>query len=266
MCSVKGESVKQAKQDEWHKQWEMFRDDQLFLFKEWIFPNTLMDFSGKEVLECGCGGGQHTAFVAPYAKNIVAVDLNTIDIAKKRNADLSNVEFIEDDIINMGLGRDFDIVFSIGVLHHTDKPDKAFENLKKHVRPGGKLILWVYSEEGNSLIKHIVEPIRKLLLCRMNRNILYQLSKILTFFMYAPIYSVYSLPFKKLPYYDYFNNFKKLSFCRNCLNVFDKLNAPQVIFISKKMIHNWFNPGEFKEIYINSYMGVSWRATGIKNG
>ena len=78
------------------------------------------DFKDKEVLECGCGGGQHTSFIAPYAKHITAVDLNTTAIARERNKGKANIEFIEADIMTMDLNKQFDIVFSIGVIHHTD--------------------------------------------------------------------------------------------------------------------------------------------------
>ena len=78
---IKERNVMQGKQMEWAEQWELFEDDELFLFRDWIYPNTLDDFRGKNVLECGCGGGQHTEFVASYAKSITAVDLNTIEIA-----------------------------------------------------------------------------------------------------------------------------------------------------------------------------------------
>ena len=71
-------SPNQVKQSEWHEQWSMLQDDELFLFQDWISPLTLEDFKGKEILEGGCGGGQHTSFVAPHAARIVATDLNTV--------------------------------------------------------------------------------------------------------------------------------------------------------------------------------------------
>ena len=61
----------------------MLQDNELFLFLDWIHPLTLDDFKGKTVLEAGCGGGQHTSFMAPYAQQITAVDLNAVDIAQK---------------------------------------------------------------------------------------------------------------------------------------------------------------------------------------
>ena len=160
----------QKKQSEWHEQWTLLQDNEEFLFNEWIEPNKLEDFNDKEILECGCGGGQHTMFVAPYAKSITAVDLNTTDLAKKRNSKFSNVEFVEADLAKMDLQKQFDIVFSIGVVHHTDDPDLTMQNLAKHVKPGGKLIVWVYSKEGNWMVDKILEPLRKTFLVNMSRN------------------------------------------------------------------------------------------------
>jgi len=256
--------MKQNKQKEWYEQWNMLQDNELFLFKEWIYPNLIEDFKDKEVLECGCGGGQHTSFIAPYAKSITAVDLNTIDIAQKSNNKYNNIQFVEDDIATMNLGKQFDIVFSIGVVHHTNNPDLTVENLKKHVKPNGKLILWVYSKEGNYMVYRFVEPIRKLFLTNISRNGLLKLSKIITFLIYVPIYTIYLLPFSFLPFFEYFQNFRKLSFYRNTLNVFDKLNAPQVQFISKARVEKWMEHTIFSEVNISPYKGVSWRITGIK--
>jgi hypothetical protein len=61
---------------EWYGQWELLQCNELFLFKDWIHPNALEDFRSKDVLECGCGGGQHTSFISPCAKFISTVDLN----------------------------------------------------------------------------------------------------------------------------------------------------------------------------------------------
>ena len=254
----------QAKQVEWFEQWKIFDDDELFLFNDWIFPYILDDFSGKTVLECGCGGGQHTSFIAPFAKNVTSVDLNTIPIARKRNKGNNNVTFYEADIATMDLGTTFDFVISIGVVHHTDDPDKTIANLKRHIKPGGNLILWVYSEEGNMLMKHTVEPFRKSILLNVNRKTLLQLARFITAIMYLPIYTVYLLPLKILPYYHYFVNFRKLSFYRNVLNIFDKLNAPQVMFITQNHARSWLQNNEFDKIHISSYNNVSWRISGEK--
>ena len=43
------------------------------------------------------------------------------------------------------------------------------------------------------------------------------------------------------------------------LNVFDKLNAPQVDFITESRARSWLPEDEFEDIHIDSYKNVSWR-------
>tara|TARA_B100000029_G_scaffold145311_1_gene140511 strand:+ start:232 stop:1053 length:822 start_codon:yes stop_codon:yes gene_type:complete len=257
----------QKKESEWFEQWEMFEDNELFLFEDWIAPLTLDDFLGKQVLEFGCGGGQHTRFVAPYCKSITAIDLNTAEIAREHTKNLHNVQILEGDIATIDLGRQFDIVFCIGVIHHTDNPDVTFMNLFRHAKPGGKIVVWTYSAEGNEIMRFIVEPIRKALLRNVNRRTIYQISKLITLALYPIVHTIYSLSiFSFLPYYEYFENFRKLSFKRNLLNIFDKLNAPQTHFTTKNKCYEWFNPLRFKggSISIKRYRGVSYSLLGEK--
>ena len=245
----------------------MFQDDERFLFEDWIKPATLADFHDQDVLEGGCGGGQHTAMVAAAARQVTAVDLNTIDIARARTRHLANVTFVEADLATMDLGRTFDVVFSIGVIHHTDDPTRTFDNLYRHCKPGGRMIIWTYSAEGNALVRYGVEPVRRVLLSRLSRPLLLRIAQLITAALYPPVHTLYRLPrLAFLPYFAYFANFRRLSFERNVLNVFDKLNAPQTAFTTLATCRRWFNPDRFvaDSISIRPYVGVSWSLTAVK--
>ncbi len=252
----------QKRQDEWEWQWQRFFSTTQWLFEDWIFPNTLEDFKNKYVLDAGCGPGHHARFIAPYAGRIVAMDLNTADVAKGYNADLGNVTFVDGDIATYTPDALFDTVYCIGVVHHTDDPDATVANLKRCVKPGGRLILWVYSKEGNSLNEYILEPLKKLIFLRLPKSVLYAISSVLTAIVSLFVYSVYLLPLKWLPYYEYFQNWRKLNFTRNNQNVFDKLNAPQTIFISKERAQSWLTG--LIDAHLSPYRGVSWRISGTR--
>jgi SAM-dependent methyltransferase len=257
----------QRRAAEWRDQWERFEDNERFLFEDWIAPATMADFTGKDVLEAGCGAGQHTALVSPLARSVTAVDLNTADLARDRHAGLANVTWIDADLATMDLGRRFEVIFSVGVLHHTDDPDASFENLYRHLAPDGKLIVWVYSAEGNALVRVLVEPIRKLFLRRLPRPLVSGLARAITAALYPVVHSIYRIPaFSFLPYYRYFENFRRLSFERNVLNVFDKLNAPQTQFIDRARAERWMTSGRFRAgtISIRRYRGVSYSLVGVK--
>lgn len=254
----------QEKHPQWEWQWNKIYDDNRWLFTEWIYPNTLESFANEEVLDCGCGGGQHINFIAPYAKKILGVDFNAIPVAKKNTAEHMNVTLEEHDIATMDLNQTFDTAYSIGVLHHTDNPTASFKNMAKHVKPGGRVITWVYSHEGNALNRYLVEPFKTILTHHLPRKIVWGIAHILTALVYLPVYTLYLLPLTFLPYYQYFQNWRKLSYKRNLLNVFDKLNARQTFFIKQETIKEWFNENEFTNVHISPYKGVSWRGSGIK--
>lgn len=256
------DSLIQRPQPEWEYQWSVLVDREAWLFRDWIQPNRLEDFAGKTVLDAGCGPGHHVLLVAPEAKRVVGVDLNTANIAKAKTKHLSNVDIFEGDISSWDNGERFDVVYSVGVIHHCLNPDRAVAHLAELVRPKGRLILWVYSSEGNGLNRFLLEPIKAMLLRHLPRPIILALSHIVTGLLYPIVYTLYRMPFQQLPFYEYFANFRRLSYRRNQLNVFDKLNAPITHFISRGQAESWMT--DFSDVHISPYVGVSWRVSGTK--
>jgi len=252
----------QRAQDEWAYQWTHFEDDEPTLFSAWIEPWRLEDFRDKRVLDAGCGPGHHIRLVAPLAAQVTGVDLNTDEVARERLSGLDNVRIDSGDIATYRNEDPFDVVYCIGVIHHTDDPDATFRNLTRLCRAGGRLIVWCYSAEGNWLVRNIVEPLRERFLGRAPRGLVSALATLLTALLYPIAHTLYRLPLPGLPYHAYLASFRRLAFHRNMLNVFDKLNAPQTEFITRARVERWFDPALFTDISITPFQGVSWRASG----
>jgi SAM-dependent methyltransferase len=230
--------------------------------RDWIHPNRLEDFSGKSVLDAGCGPGHHARLAARFARRVVGLDLNTAAIAREKTRDLPIVEIAEGDAALWDSGERFDAVYCVGVVHHTLDPDRTVAHLRELLRPGGRLILWVYSAEGNWANRFLLEPLKKALLRRLPRPALMLLAHALTLALVPAVHTVYRLPLPWLPFHEYFANFRRLGYRRNFLNVFDKLNAPRTHFITRERAEAWTRG--LSDAHLSPYVGVSWRISGTK--
>jgi len=108
-----------------------------------------------QILIAGCGTGQHTAVVAMTHpdSDILAIDLSLASMAYAQRMagklDIGNLTFMHADILDAGsLDRQFDMIQSVGVLHHMRDPLAGWRVLSGLLRPGGVMKLGLYSERG----------------------------------------------------------------------------------------------------------------------
>ena len=121
------------------------------------FPLTSFKRHGKsgiiEFLIAGCGTGQQSIETAQSFKGarVLAVDLSLSSLSyakrKTRELGLASIEYAQADLLKLGtLGRDFDVIEAIGVLHHLADPLAGWRILLSLLRPGGFMRLGFYSE------------------------------------------------------------------------------------------------------------------------
>jgi SAM-dependent methyltransferase len=131
------------------RQWNRYdvvrpeEDEAVFRVKTGLEPANL---AGKMVLDAGCGGGRYARLLGRAGARVVAVDLSgAVRKTAELCADLPNVLVVQADLLDLPLAESaFDAAFSIGVMHHGPDPRRAFAQVARRVRPGGRLAVWLY--------------------------------------------------------------------------------------------------------------------------
>ena len=104
------------------------------------------DLKGRLVLDVGCGMGRFAEVATRWGARVVGIDLSAAAEVAARN--LSERDFVafQADVFELPFAPEsFDIIYSIGVLHHTPDCERAVKVLPQYLKPGGSLAVWLYS-------------------------------------------------------------------------------------------------------------------------
>jgi SAM-dependent methyltransferase len=242
-------------------------------FLDWLHPIGRDNFVGKRVLDAGCGLGRHAYFAASYgAREVLALDLSdAVETAQRNLAQFDNVHVIQGDLLRPPLraavdGGGFDLVYSIGVLHHLPDPSEGFRTLLRYVRPGGRIAVWVYGHENNGFVRNVVEPIRRVS-TRIPPPALRALAWPLAVGFHGAAKGIYR-PLEHtsaghaLPLNEYMSSVAEFSFRQNYGIVFDQLVAPTAAYIKGDELRRWFTESGLEDVHVSHRHGNSWRGQG----
>jgi 2-polyprenyl-3-methyl-5-hydroxy-6-metoxy-1,4-benzoquinol methylase len=135
---------------EWHRYQktqldhdEVRESDRHFRMKTALRPEEL---KGKLVLDVGCGMGRFAEVATRWGARVVGIDLSSAaEVAATNLADRDFVAF-QADVFSLPFAPEsFDVIYSVGVLHHTPDCEAAVKALAKYLKPGGVLAVWLYS-------------------------------------------------------------------------------------------------------------------------
>lgn len=96
-----------------------------------------------DVLDVASGDGVLAELLAPWARSIHCLDISerVIDAGRERLRNWSNVSFAAGDMHDLPVGDSaFDTVFLMHALTYTTAPQKVFNEARRVLRPGGRLL------------------------------------------------------------------------------------------------------------------------------
>jgi 2-polyprenyl-3-methyl-5-hydroxy-6-metoxy-1,4-benzoquinol methylase len=108
---------------------------------------------GKKVLEIGCGIGTDTINFARHGAQVTAVDLTekSLEVARQRARVFGledRIRFVQanaEQLSDFVPPEQYDLVYSFGVIHHTPRPGRVMEELRKYTGPGSTIKIMVYN-------------------------------------------------------------------------------------------------------------------------
>lgn len=104
------------------------------------------DVQGRVVLDVGCGAGRFLEVASRWGAEAIGVDLSfAVEASQANLGSRPNVNVVQADVFHLPFRDEaFDVIFSIGVLHHTPDTERAFKALPQLLRDGGLIAVWLY--------------------------------------------------------------------------------------------------------------------------
>jgi SAM-dependent methyltransferase len=226
------------------------------LSTEYVKDKTVCDIgsgTGRAVNMLLDAGARHVIAVEP-SDACKALEINTLS-RKER------VTLIHDVGESLPPRGDIDLIVSFGVLDHIYDPMPTVKAAYHALKPGGKILIWIYGYEGNRFYLSVFIPVRRITRL-LPHPVLAAICKPLCFV--AEVYGFFCrvLP---LPLRRYFlNHFMKLDHDKRGLTIYDQLKPAYAKYYLKKEAMDLLSCSGFVNIETFHRHGYSWTVIGEK--
>jgi SAM-dependent methyltransferase len=277
MTLAKGTDHKSKTQDvdrqtiaDFGAQWTHYRENPGYygsveMLKDILEPQLpLSEIAGCRVAEIGSGTGRIVnMLLAAGAEHVVALEPSEAMTVLRENtvANADRITYVAATGEHLPLTSPYDIVVSIGVLHHVVDPRPIVARAREALKPGGWIVVWLYGLEGNEAYLRLVLPLRRVT-CVMPDVLLRAFTHLLTVFLmgYIALCRVVPLPMRK-----YMTNvLGKYTYPPLWLTVFDQLNPAYAKYYRKDEALALLKDAGFTNVECSHRHGYSWTVVGRK--
>ncbi|MBI2205537.1 MAG: class I SAM-dependent methyltransferase [Candidatus Rokubacteria bacterium] len=243
--------------------WDIFHEilpEHQEQFRRWTAPLPRSAWRGARFLDVGCGIGRNSywAMEAGAAGGVaIDVDERSLAAARRNLSRFPAVEVRRQSAYDIADESAFDIVFSIGVLHHLGDPDAALRRMVQATRPGGRVLIWVYGRENNGWIVHGFDPLRRLLFSRLPLGVVYRLSAAPTLLLWTAL----RLGLGRLAYYRLLRRF---SWRHLRAIVFDQMIPRVAHYWPRPHVERLLTNAGLADVQLEWVNQMSWAAAGTR--
>ncbi len=206
---------------------------------------TAQDYKGRLTLDVGVGCGRFAEIVANKGGEIVGIDLTSaVDAAYENIGARERVHLVQANLFSMPFRKEsFDLVYSIGVLHHTPDTKAAFDRAAEMVKPGGGLAVYLYDRYGFS--NHFSDMIR-VVTTRLPLKVVFYLSTVS-----VPLYYLYRIPKLGSLFYIFLPISMHRDWRWRWLETFDWYTPKYQWKMFYPEVHRWFREHRFHRIMMS---------------
>ena len=143
---------------------ESFRRIEAYRYREQPWMHETFHFEhyrGARVLEIGVGAGTDHMQFARAGAELTGIDLTprSVELTSERlrqEGFTPDVRLMDAERLDFPDGS-FDAVYSFGVLHHTADPARAFAEVRRVLRPGGRFVGALYNRDSFFMARVVFE-------------------------------------------------------------------------------------------------------------
>ena len=255
-CVKKNKKTKNSFKFEWsflntEKKDKIWQEDYCQLSS--IFMNEIREnldfFKYKTVIDVGCGHGLMTSKIANFSKNSIGIELSkAIENAYRRNQN-SNAWYIEGDLQFLPFEDfTFDVLYSSGVIHHTNNAELSYLLIESTLKKGGKICLWLYHPQKNIL--HNLNLLLRKVISKLPLKLSFIL---LTIFIFPISFSIKKIKRKNPPNYR-----------EEIIDLLDQFTPEFRFEISQDLATTWLIRRKFQNIKITTKNQFGFSIVGEK--